>query len=229
MKRSTINKLIHQSIELLNKNQFYLPKFAYWTLDEWRSKGKEIEGIIERQLGWDITDYGHGDFSEVGLIHFTIRNGRVQDLDQGGKPYCEKIMIMHEGQEIPMHHHRQKMEDIINRGGGILLIQLYNATDDDKLGNDFITISLDGIEKTLKPGSIIELNPGESATLKPNHYHKFWGKEGSGQYFLIGEVSTVNDDYVDNVFLHKIERFSEIEEDEEPKYLLYDDYKTYLG
>ena len=43
----------------------------------------------------------------------------------------------------------------------------------------------------------------------------------------MGEVSRVNDDYVDNRFYEKVGRFAEIEEDVEPQYLLYDDYKKY--
>jgi D-lyxose ketol-isomerase len=228
MKRSRIDELIRNAIEVLNKNMFYLPRFAYWTLEEWRSKGKEIEGIIEQQLGWDITDYGSGTFAKLGLIHFTIRNGRIQDRERGGKPYCEKIMIMEDGQSLPMHHHRQKMEDIINRGSGLLSIEVYNATEDHQLAETPVVISMDGIEKTMESGGIITLEPGQSITLRPEHYHRFWGKEGTSEKFLIGEVSTVNDDYKDNVFLKEIKRFTEIEEDEEPTYLLYDDYKTYL-
>jgi D-lyxose ketol-isomerase len=228
MRRSKINSLIDDAIEVLNYHKFYLPQFAYWSLEEWRSKGGEVKGIIEQQLGWDITDYGSGDFSNIGLIHFTIRNGRIQDIDQGGKPYCEKIMVMEEEQTIPMHHHRQKMEDIINRGEGILSVEIYTTTKDEQLANTPIEVSVDGIKKTGDPGTVIDLQPGQSITLKPEHYHRFWGKKGTGHRFLIGEVSTVNDDYVDNIFLKEIERFSEIEEDEEPKYLLYDDYKKYV-
>ncbi|TFF88368.1 MAG: D-lyxose/D-mannose family sugar isomerase, partial [Promethearchaeota archaeon] len=221
MKRSKINELIIEAIELLNNHQFYLPKFAYWRLKEWESKENEIEGIIEQQLGWDITDYGSGNFSELGLIHFTIRNGNVQEIERGGKPYCEKIMILDQGQATPIHHHRQKIEDIINRGNGILCVQIYSKTIDNKLGNSLVVISIDGVKKTVESGTIIELEPGQSVTLKPDHFHKFWGKEGTVQKFLIGEVSTVNDDYTDNCFLNNIRRFTEIEEDEPPMYLLY--------
>ncbi len=229
MKRSKIDNLIGNTLEFLEAQKFYLPKFAYWSLEEWRSKGEEITGIIEQELGWDITDYGSGNFSEVGLIHFTIRNGRVQKLGKGGKPYCEKIMVMRERQVIPMHHHRQKMEDIINRGNGILCVEIYNTTGEDQKADNPVFISIDGIERKVAAGSIIELETGESITLKPKHYHRFWGKEGTESKFLIGEVSMVNDDYTDNVFLNKIERFTHIEEDvEEPHYLLYDDYETYL-
>ncbi|MBD3195547.1 MAG: D-lyxose/D-mannose family sugar isomerase [Candidatus Lokiarchaeota archaeon] len=227
MKRSEINNIMKSAVSFFNDCKFYLPEFAFWTLNEWREKGEEIHEILENKLGWDITDYGRGDFQNFGLIHFTIRNGNIKKIAGGGKPYCEKIMIIEEEQIIPMHHHYQKIEDIINRGGGLLMIQLYNTTKDDTLADSPITFFQDGIENNLKAGSIVELNPGDSITIKPEHFHKFWAKKGTGKV-LIGEVSTVNDDYRDNVFIEDISRFSEIEEDEEPYYLLYDDYENFL-
>jgi hypothetical protein len=226
MKRSKINELMRDAVEFLREKRFYLPKFAYWTLDEWKSKGKEIKEIIDHQLGWDITDYGKGNFSKTGLIHFTLRNGDVNNPN--AKQYCEKVMLMKENQKVPMHHHGTKTEDIINRCGGLLSIELYNTTADDQLAETPISISTDGFKRTLEPGTIITLEPGESITLKPEHYHRFWAQVGSGKV-IIGEVSSVNDDYTDNVFLKDIKRFMEIQEDEDPYYLLYDDYEKYLN
>ena len=70
------------------------------------------------------------------------------------------------------------------------------------------------------------LAPGESVTLMPGDWHKFWGEGGD---VLIGEVSTVNDDVSDNIFRAPIGRFSEIEEDEAPTHLLVSDYPRWLG
>lgn len=50
-------------------------------------------------------------------------------------------------------------------------------------------------------------------------YHTFWGESGKGK-ILVGEVSKVNDDRVDNRFYEPVGRFPEIEEDEPPLYLL---------
>lgn len=71
--------------------------------------------MIENMLGWDITDFGSGNFSSRGLFLFTIRKGKFK-VDN--KTYAEKIMIVEENQETPMHCHWSKMEDIINRGFG---------------------------------------------------------------------------------------------------------------
>ena len=86
---------------------------------------------------------------------------------------------------------------------------------------------MDGVKYQVQPGDILELHPGESITLTREHFHKFWAKKGHGPV-LIGEVSTVNDDYSDNIFYEEVSRFSDIIEDEEPMHLLYDDYKSYV-
>jgi D-lyxose ketol-isomerase len=225
MKRSEINFIMKEAIMFFEKQKFFLPKFAYWKLDDWKNKGNEIEEIFEVKLGWDINDYGSGNFYEVGLMHFNIRNGRI---DKKGKEYCEKIMIMEENQRLPMHLHYKKMEDIINRGGGILIIQLYNSTEDNKFENSPILISIDGERKKVEPGGIIELSPGESVTIPERLFHKFFVKENHGKV-LIGEVSKINDDQKDNFYFEKVTRTPDIEEDELPLYLLISDYKKFLN
>ena len=227
MKRSDINRIMREAVKFFEDQKFYLPKFAYWTIKDWKNKGEEIQEIMVNKLGWDITDYGSGDFSKIGLLHFTIRNGNIKDNLKGGKPYCEKIMILEDGQALPMHFHYNKIEDIINRGGGILQIQIYNSTKDEKLANTQLNVSIDGVSRTYEAGFIIELYPGDSITLKNKVYHNFKAKDGYGKV-LIGEVSSVNDDYTDNKFLKNMNRFGEIDEDEEPLYLLYDDYEKYI-
>ncbi len=228
MKRSEINKIMRNAIKFFEEQKFYMPKFAYWTIEDWKSKGEEIHEIIANHLGWDITDYGRGDFSNIGLLHFTIRNGNIKDLFKGGKPYCEKIMILEEGQALPMHYHYSKIEDIINRGGGVLMIQLYNSTEDSQLAKTDVSVSVDGVSKTFEAGTIVELTPGESITLQNKIYHNFKAKEGHGK-ILIGEVSSVNDDYSDNKFFETTKRFGKIEEDEDPLYLLYEDYEEFIN
>ena len=118
------------------------------------------------------------------------------------------------------------MEDIINRGGGEFVIQLWNSTKDEQLSDADVTLSIDGVRTTLKAGDTIVLKPGESVCIPQRLYHKFWGKEGTGTV-LVGEVSSVNDDYVDNKFYEPVGRFPEIDEDESPLYLFYNDYENY--
>ena len=226
MKRSQVNKIIHEADRFLKENHFYLPPFAYWKPEVWKAKGKEVQEIIDRKLGWDITDFGSGKFEQIGLCIFTIRNGDPANLEKkAGKLYAEKILIAEPGQITPMHFHWQKTEDIINRGGGNFKIQVYNSTNDEQLDmKSDVVVSLDGTEKVYKAGSIITLTPGMSITIPGYLYHKFWGDE---RRVMIGEVSLVNDDDADNRFLEPAGRFPVIEEDEAPLYLLCTEYHKY--
>ena len=94
-----------------------------------------------------------------------------------GKLYCEKLMVVEVDQVTPMHFHWNKVEDIINRGGGKLDIQLYNATADEGLADSAVVASLDGVKREVKAGDIVRLGPGESITLTPRLYHEFWGRK----------------------------------------------------
>jgi D-lyxose ketol-isomerase len=158
------------------------------------------------------------------LFLFTIRNGRLK-VDR--KPYAEKIMIVEENQETPMHYHWSKMEDIINRGGGNLVIELYNSTPDNKFDTTPVTFKTDGITRTVSPGGKVTLTPGESICLEQGMYHRFYGEAGKGKV-LVGKVSAVNDDASDNCFYEPVGRFPVIEEDEPPLHLLVSDYKKFL-
>lgn len=202
-----------------------LAAFCLLTPKEWEAKRADAEEIIANGLGWDITDFGYGNFDKFGLFLFTLRNGSPGNWQKmQGKLYAEKIMIVEPDQLTPMHFHWLKMEDIINRGGGNLVIQLYNSTPDEAIDYEKeVRIKTDGIQRTLPPGGCVTLTPGESITLPPYCYHKFWGEGGR---VLVGEVSLVNDDHQDNRFADPAGRFPEIEEDEPPLYLLVPDYTS---
>ena len=224
MKRSEINNLIRSSKEFFRSHQFHLPPWAYWRPEDWKGKYHECYEIVDNMLGWDLTDFGSRDFFHRGLILFTMRNGNPEKND---KTYAEKIMIVEENQEAPLHYHWNKMEDIINRGGGNLMMELYKATENNELSDEEVTIKIDGIELTVEAGSKIKLTPGESICLEPYVFHRFYGEEGKGRV-LTGEVSAVNDDTADNYFYEEIGRFPDIEEDEEPLHLLASEYSKYL-
>jgi D-lyxose ketol-isomerase len=226
MKRSKINQIMRSADAFIRQQGFYLPPFAYWTPDDWREKGPEVGEIVDSHLGWDITDFGMGDFKKFGLFLFTLRNGSPENWkSMKGKLYAEKILVVEDEQITPLHFHWNKMEDIINRGGGNLIIQLYNATPDEKLDVESrIHLSVDGVLRTFTPGENLTLTPGESVSLPQYCYHKFWAVGGR---VLVGEVSMVNDDSTDNRFLEPVGRFSTIEEDEAPLYLLCNEYEQY--
>ncbi len=225
MKRSEINDIIREGDAFIRSFGYVMPPFAYWSPEDMAANDTAM--MTERGLGWDITDYGQEKFSELGLFLFTVRNGLLSDLTAGrGMLYAEKIMISRKDQLSPMHRHNIKAEDIINRGGGQLVLELFAP---DSAGgidrNADVTVPVDGQLRTLPAGGRLSLSPGESVTLMPGIWHAFWGE---GDDVLIGEVSTVNDDKTDNVFEAPIGRFANVEEDEPPLYLLVSDYEDKL-
>ena len=217
MKRSEINRYLSETIDFFAAHKFLLPPWAKYSIKDWQNI-PDIGEIVDCQLGWDITTFGSNDFRNMGLTLFTLRNG-APGYD---KTYAEKIMMVRNGQVTPRHFHWSKEEDIINRGGGNLVIELFHADPaaDSLTGKDF-SISIDGVTRTMKSGDKLILTPGESVCFKSCHAHRFWGDGNC----LIGEVSRVNDDANDNCFVDGMPRFDEIDEDEPPCYLLASDYK----
>lgn len=228
MKRSTVNQIMADADKYIQSFGYKLPPFAYWTPQEMVERKDDIQGILDAGLGWDITDYGQGDFDNLGLFLFTVRNGRQEDLKNGGGMcYAEKIIISRENQISPMHHHLAKAEDIINRGGASLILKLYNSDEEGKIDeNSDVYVTTDGVIRKQAAGDILELHPGESVTLMAGTWHSFTGKGGD---VLVGEVSTVNDDNTDNYFQDPLGRFADIEEDVEPLHLLVSDYQKWLN
>jgi D-lyxose ketol-isomerase len=173
MKRSELNQIIDDAIEFCKEMNFLLPPFAYWSVEDWKTNRDEYQEIMDNQMGWDITDFGSGDFEYMGVLIFVLRNGNFTN-PKYLKPYCEKILIQGENQVLPTHYHWKKMEDIINRGGGTLMVALYNAISDDEWDEETpVQVSMDGRTFEVPAGAPFEVRPGESITLMPKQFHKF--------------------------------------------------------
>ncbi len=225
MKRSELNEILRKGKEFCERMNFRLPKWAEWSPEDWESAGHEWDEIRDNQLGWDITDFGKGDYENIGLLLFTIRNGNAL-MDKYVKPYCEKILIVGDGQVTPCHYHWEKIEDIICRGGGDLICQVWNGDEEGARLDTPVPVNVDGHAYEVEAGTKVRLTPGESITLVQYNYHEFWGEpERPGDYVLVGEVSAVNDDERDNRFHDEtVGRFPEIEEDEAALHLLCTEY-----
>ena len=220
MKRSEINQYIQEAKEIFAKYSFTLPPWAFFSPDEWAQKGTEFDEIRENMLGWDVTDFGLGDYEKAGLFLFTIRNGNYHKPGNR-KTYAEKLMLVKNQQVTPTHFHWHKMEDIINRAGGVLCIQIWQSDENDEFLPENFTIQTDGVTRKVSAGEIIRLIAGESISLEPRVYHQFWAEKGT---VVVGEVSQVNDDNTDNRFYEHVGRFPAIEEDEAPLHLLCNEY-----
>jgi hypothetical protein len=225
MKRSQINRVISEAIDLFNEKGIRLPPWAYWTKSDWQSVGDEADEIRSHGLGWNITDFGSNDFEKVGLLLFIVRNGHFfHNEPVTTKTYAEKYMVVQPAQITPWHFHWCKTEDLINRSGGRLQVELAWAGNDEKsLSDREVSIQVDGVSRKISAEGIILLQPGESVTLSPRLCHKFSGYAKDKQV-LAGEISSLNDDTTDNCFLGKPFARTTIEDDEPAKYLLSSDY-----
>ena len=239
MKRSRANEIIQYTIDALTKANFPLPPFAYYTTEDWKNLGEDEIELVENMLGWDITDFGSGDFDKIGLTIFTFRNGNFYNKEKYAKPYAEKMLYVMDGQILPFHYHWSKMEDIINRGGGDPELTFYNSKPEDfadmegglagkpgQFDDTDVIAQIDGKKILVPAGGKLILKPGQSVTLMPGQYHSWRGVPGTGDVILF-EVSTTNDDNVDNRFHTAGERIPTMEEDEPAKYLMFADYPQY--
>ena len=154
MKRSYLNDRLRSAVAFLDKMKFKLPPFAFWSPEDWAAKGHEYDEIRDNMLGWDVTDYSGVDFMKVGLLLFTLRNGNSAS-GKDAKPYAEKLLITEEEQVTPFHFHWSKMEAIINRGGGNLLVQVYNSTADGKLDSTPVRLNVDGRAYMVEAGAVV--------------------------------------------------------------------------
>ena len=224
MKRSEINAALREMEQMIRDYRFSLPDFCHFTPEQWQHKGHEYDEVRDNLLGWDITDYGLGKFDEVGFSLITIRNGNLKLKDKYPKTYAEKLLYLREGQYSPMHFHWSKMEDIINRGGGNVLIRVYNSMPDEEIDRASpVTVHVDGRVSAVEAGTQVRLCPGQSITIYPYLYHDFEVEKGTGPV-LLGEVSQCNDDANDNRFNPPVGRFPAVEEDEPPYRLLCTEY-----
>ncbi|MDO4522443.1 MAG: D-lyxose/D-mannose family sugar isomerase [Eubacteriales bacterium] len=239
MKRSEINHAIEYVMKKLEEAKFPLPPFAFYTPEDWKKADESEQEIVDNMLGWDVTDFGEGDFKNIGLTVFTFRNGNFHDKKKYPKPYAEKMLYVMDGQILPYHYHWYKGEDIINRGGGELEITLYNCSPEDfadqeggrggKQGTFLDTdveAVIDGKKQTLPAGGKVILKPGQSISVKQGQYHTWQAVPGKGDIILF-EVSMTNDDHVDNRFYEPKKRIPDVNEDEAVRHLMFADYKDY--
>ncbi|SCB20383.1 D-lyxose/D-mannose family sugar isomerase [Rhizobium hainanense] len=213
MKRSEINEALRRASRTLNHWHWSLPEWGYWTAADFAANREAARYLRSHQLGWDVTDFGSGRFAECGLVLFCLRNGIVGV--EGERTYAEKLLFVEEGQVTPTHRHQAKMEDIINRAGGDLVIEFAATDAEGNVLRDDVIVPVDGLPKKLAAWEPLVLSPGQSVTIQTGLYHRFYGRKGGGPVF-VGEVSQVNDDNSDNYFLEPIGRFAAVEEDEPP-------------
>ena len=223
MKRSVINQRQRWAKALLEQYHICLPEFAFWTPEDWIKHRGKLDVIRNIYLGWDVKEYSQ----EMGSVLFTLRNGRYDD-PRNGVPYCEKVILFQDGRRLPLHYHKNKTEDIINRAGNLMRIVLYNTNADGALEETPVHVYQDGILHTYAAGEEVLIPPGSSITLVPGMAHSFGPKPGGGD-LIVGEVSKINDDFTDNYRFETIPAPCPVEEDEDMLYPLCTEYEQLLS
>jgi len=223
VRRSDANRAIAAAAAAFAEARIHLPPLAFWRPRDWHEHRSDALEVMKAGLGWDVVEWRPGRFAEHGLVLFTLRNVARTDRSNGGDGYAEKIMRVQSRQRTPLHAHYRKMEDIVNRGGGDLVMEL-QAGRHDRGECQFL---LNGVSKRIgRGGEAVVLSPGESITLRPGVYHAFYA---SGGAVIAGEISTRNDDVVDNDFREPTERFPRFEEDVPAERLVVADYRRLMS
>lgn len=75
MLRSEINACIEHAKELYASISFKLPEWGHYSPADWSNDPDLAKWCRDHQMGWDVTDYGEGNFEKRGLILFCLRNG----------------------------------------------------------------------------------------------------------------------------------------------------------
>jgi D-lyxose ketol-isomerase len=228
VRRSEINDIIRRSASFMEGHGFSLPPFAYWSPEELQARAtSDAAAIVSGRLGWDVTDYGKGNFARHGLVLFALRNNSSSAA--GSSPdagYAEKLMICASNQSCQLHKHAAKSGDIVNRGGGMLVVRVFGSRPDgppDEMTD--VVVTSDGQRRALKAGASLRLAPGASVTLPAGLWHAFGAEDGD---VLVGEISTLNDDHSDNFFTEPVGRFLTVDEDTVAERLLVSDYDSWI-
>ncbi len=201
---------------LFELNGFRLPPFAYLMPSEWLTKSASYSELRHNGLGWMCTDFGadHG-----AVIRFILRRGDPE-AEKYRKPYSEEIFMCRKGTSVPPHCHLSRMQDIVNRGGGVLTVRILGT----RKGMENVTLRKDGFTFTVHQYGLVKLCEGESLTIPAGCIHEICA---DGDDVAVSEISTfmciTSDDYFT---VRKPARSLKLEEDEPPYRLLISDYKN---
>ncbi len=224
MKRSQINNLIDRALNSFTATTFICRHGRSGTPTNgkpWVKKQTKLESTVWD--GWSAIlaamistkkDFCYLSCA-MGFCKTTVLKQRSSTL---------KMFVVQPEQVTPWHFHWMKTEDLINRGGGRLEVELAWAADDEKSFDEReVRVQVDGITKIIPSGGKLILEPGESVTLPPKLCHQFCGHKGD-KTVLAGEISSLNDDTKDNCFMGKTVDRTPIIEDEAPRYSLTGEY-----
>src|SRR5581483_6056355 len=128
MKRSVINRAFAEASAYFARHSWALPPHP----------------------GWDITDFGLGDFDRFGLVLINLTSE---------PEYCEKLMYARQNQTTPCHTHARKKEDIICRVG-TLALKLWARKPARSVAAEEVAVAIDGEMQRIPGGEQLILASG---------------------------------------------------------------------
>lgn len=170
MRRSEIDTIIDEARATMRRHGVALPPFADWSPQDWQRHGAATRTMRDRLIGWNIAEFEKDAFARSGIALITTRMGDFEQLPTGrGKLYGEKIFVIREGQSVPYHYHWVKTEDVFNRGGATLAIDLVAVDSQGRPTDAAIDLDRDGLPHHIVARGTIRLSPGEGDQPRSRH------------------------------------------------------------
>lgn len=231
LKRSFINEKFRQAIEAVKRSGYPVPEYMMWSPEDWATKSREYQEIVDCQMGWDITDFGSGDFGKDGLVTFNPLNGKYGDA-RYVRPYGERLCFSWPGSNGgPLHYHRGKMEDLQNWSEGSMYVRHWNVTPYGERDFDsMVMVRIDGRRYMVKPGEIIEVKHHQRICSMPFIAHEGVAVDDvpydpdALPGFCV-ELSSVVNDRVDNIYFEPWRKWDvDVIEDEPAQFCRVNEY-----
>ena len=114
---------------------------AHWTAEDFAKAAATARYLRDHQMGRDVTDFGCGTFpgaaSPSSACATAFRATQQQAL-------CGEALDRRRGTGDADDRHRVKMEDIINRAGGVLMLEFAHADTGGNVTNTPVVVHVDG-------------------------------------------------------------------------------------
>ena len=165
MKRSEINRLIEDALKFFQEMHFKLPPLGYLDTGAMEQAGGIVRGSGNESVGMGPHGFWYREFQcgRVAAFHPSKRESATRP-----EALCGKNHDRPGGTGDPHAFSTgPKMEDIINRGGGNLMIQLYPSDREGGFAKKSFQVSLDGLKRELKPRRLGQVAAGREHHADP--------------------------------------------------------------
>ena len=67
MKRSEINNAIETAKKMMDTYNWTLPKWGYWSKEDYNNNPEMTKYLKDHQMGWDVTDFGKDKIADYKM------------------------------------------------------------------------------------------------------------------------------------------------------------------